>query len=218
MLNPVSQENSEEIYIPPPGSKIPDPNVSGIAKRLTRRRKKIDTPATYVRDKNLTSSDEQFSESSESSENSDPPVFRKSRSVLPSLKPTIIPVKENSPPKSAPPRMPPRSPWLMSTLDQYVDVYVNGACSYNVSEESKAGVGIWFGPNHPLNVSRLAKGRQTNKAAKIEAAIEAAHRARKAGISKLRINTDSKFLINSAKEWIPTWEAKSCGRPQTTNP
>ena len=160
-------------------------------------------------DKNLTSSDEQFSESSESSENSDPPVFRKYHSFLPSLKPTIIPVNENSPPKSAPPRMPPRSPWLMSTLDHYVDVYVDGACSYNVSEESKAGVGIWFGPNHPLNVSRPAKGRQTNNATEIEAAIEAAHRARKAGISKLRINTDSKFLINSAKEWIPKWEANS---------
>ena len=138
----VSQENSEEIYIPPPGSKIPDPDVSGIAKRLTRRRKKIDIPAIYVPDKNLTSSDEQFSESSESSEHSDPPIFRKSRSVLPSLKPTIVPIKENSPPKSAPPMMPLRSPWLMSTHDQYVDVYIDGACSYNGSEESKAGIEI----------------------------------------------------------------------------
>ena len=96
----------------------------------------------------------------------------------------------------------------MATHDQYVDVR---RCvhrrSYNGSEESKAEVRIWFGPNYPLNVSRPTKGRQTNNAAEIEAAIEAAHRAHKAEISKLRINTDSKFLINSAKEWIPKWEA-----------
>ena len=32
----VCNENSEEIYIPPPGSKIPEPNVSGIAKKAKK--------------------------------------------------------------------------------------------------------------------------------------------------------------------------------------
>ena len=57
-----------------------------------------------------------------------------------------------------------------------------------------------------MNVSRPVRGRQTNNAAKIEAAVEAAQRAQDAGIKKLRINTDSKYLVSSATEWIPTWE------------
>ena len=98
-------------------------------------------------------------------------------------------------------------PWLSQNQDPYVDVYIDGACSYNGSDESKAGIGVWFGPNNPLNVSRPVRGRRTNNAAEIEAATEAAYKAREAGIKKLRINTDSKFLINSATEWIPKWEA-----------
>ena len=61
-------------------------------------------------------------------------------------------------------------------------------------------------PDNPLNVSRPATGRQTNNAAESEAAVEAARRAQDAGIKKFRINTDSKYLVSSAAEWIPTWE------------
>ena len=35
----------------------------------------------------------------------------------------------------------------------------------------------------------------------------AAQQAHEAGIKKLRIKTDSKFLVNSATEWIPRWKA-----------
>ena len=83
-----------------------------------------------------------------------PPVFRKSRSVLPNLKPTLVVKTENTAPKSAPPRLPGPSPWLAPLQDTYVDVYVDGACSYNGRGEPRAGIGVCFGLNHPLNVSR----------------------------------------------------------------
>lgn len=34
--------------------------------------------------------------------------------------------------------------------DGYVVVYTDGACTNNGYKGAKAGVGIWFGPDHPL--------------------------------------------------------------------
>ena len=65
----------------------------------------------------------------EDSDDSDPPVFRTSRSVLPNLKPTLVAKADNTAPKSAPPRLPDPSPWLALLQDTYVYVYVDGACS-----------------------------------------------------------------------------------------
>ena len=58
-----------------------------------------------------------------------------------------------------------------------------------------------------MNVSCPFQGRHINNSAEVEAATVAAQRAHEAGIKKLRIKTDSKFLVSSATEWIPRWEA-----------
>lgn len=57
------------------------------------------------------------------------------------------------------------------------------------------------------NVSRPLEGRATNNHAEIEAATEAARQATRAGITNLKINTDSQFLVDCAKNWIPKWKA-----------
>ncbi|XP_033219718.1 ribonuclease H1-like [Belonocnema kinseyi] len=87
----------------------------------------------------------------------------------------------------------------------YVKVYTDGACSANGTDNARAGIGVFFGNNHPLNVSQPASGRQTNNVAEIQAVTVAAYQARKAGIKKLRIYTDSEFLYNSATMWIEKW-------------
>lgn len=56
------------------------------------------------------------------------------------------------------------------------------------------------------NVSRPVSGRATNNRAEIEAVTEAARQAQKAGIDKLKINTDSEFLIKCANDWMPKWK------------
>ena len=91
--------------------------------------------------------------------------------------------------------------------DGYVNVYTDGACASNGRDNSRAGIGVWFGDKHPMNVSRPLEGRATNNRAEIEAATEAARQAQRAGITDLKINTDSKFLENCAKDWIPKWRA-----------
>ena len=91
-----------------PPLKIPyslrDPNESGIATRLSRRRKEI--PQFQTPSEVSQSSEEQFSDS-ENEEKSDPPVYRRSRSVLPGLTPSLVPRKETPPPRSASPTLPP---------------------------------------------------------------------------------------------------------------
>lgn len=91
--------------------------------------------------------------------------------------------------------------------DGYVNVYTDGACSSNGFRGARAGIGVWFGDNHPLNVSEPVVGRATNNMAEIQAVTVAATRAREAGIVDLCINTDSKFLINCINNWMPKWKA-----------
>jgi len=42
--------------------------------------------------------------------------------------------------------------------------------------------------------------------AEIQAVMVAAKQAKKAGIKKLKINTDSKFLISCITQWMPRWK------------
>jgi len=52
------------------------------------------------------------------------------------------------------------------------------------------------------------EGRPTNNMAEIQAVTIAAKQAKKAGIKKLKINTDSKFLISCITKWMPQWKKK----------
>lgn len=61
------------------------------------------------------------------------------------------------------------------------------------------------------------EGRPTNNMAEIQAVTVAARQAKKAGVKKLKINTDSKFLISCITQWMPRWKKRewktACGKP-----
>ncbi|XP_033212309.1 ribonuclease H1-like [Belonocnema kinseyi] len=88
----------------------------------------------------------------------------------------------------------------------YVNVYTDGACISNGMANPKAGIGVWFGDHHSLNVSQPIVGRSTCNVAEIMAVTEAARQAKKAGVKKLKINTDSQFLIKCVTEWMKKWK------------
>ncbi|KAK0174898.1 hypothetical protein PV327_010613 [Microctonus hyperodae] len=92
--------------------------------------------------------------------------------------------------------------------DGRVDIYTDGACLSNGCDNAKAGLGVYFGDNHPANVAKPVHGRATNNNAEIQAVIEAAKIAQRNGLLKIRINTDSEFLINCMTKWIKKWKAK----------
>jgi ribonuclease HI len=56
------------------------------------------------------------------------------------------------------------------------------------------------------NVSQPVVGRATNNMAEIQAVTIAAQQAQRAGIVKLKIITDSKFLISCITNWMPKWK------------
>ncbi|XP_043484722.1 ribonuclease H1-like, partial [Leptopilina heterotoma] len=164
---------------------------STIASRL-KNRKRITSQVDPTEGDQSSSED---SSSNDDTEQSDPPVFRSQKSTIPALGPP--------------------TPRRNSQANPCTEVYIDGACQRNGNVGSTAGIGVWFGENHPLNVSQRATGKQTNNAAEIEAAIVAVRKAKEAGYQRLKVITNSQFLIDSMTKWLPRW--KSNDWKTTTN-
>lgn len=88
------------------------------------------------------------------------------------------------------------------------EVYTDGACSNNQNSNARAGVGVYFGDNHPDNVSRPVHGsRQTNQRAELEAvhdAVETIHQ-RNDG-RRYDIKTDSQYSVDAYNNWGNKWQ------------
>lgn len=92
-----------------------------------------------------------------------------------------------------------------------VVVYTDGACCFNGKHGAKAGIGVYWGPDHPSNVSEgleELEGKPTNNRAEIHAVVKAVKQAKEMGISELNVHTDSQFLINAMTKWIHGWKKK----------
>lgn len=93
-----------------------------------------------------------------------------------------------------------------SYMGDSVVVYTDGCCSANGKSSARAGIGVYWGPHHPLNVSERLEGRQTNQRAEIQAACRALEVAKQNKIHKLVLYTDSKFTINGVTSWVKSWK------------
>ncbi|XP_051469918.1 ribonuclease H1 [Apus apus] len=93
-----------------------------------------------------------------------------------------------------------------SYMGDFAVVYTDGCCSGNGRNRAKAGIGVYWGPGHPLNTSERLPGRQTNQRAEIHAACKAIEQAKSQNIKKLIIYTDSKFTINGITSWVDNWK------------
>lgn len=88
------------------------------------------------------------------------------------------------------------------------NVYVDGSCLGNGMYASKAGFGIWYGPDDRRNTSVTIKhGRKTNNRTELEAIMWAINReidgCRR---RELVIHTDSKYAINCLTVYYSRWE------------
>lgn len=97
---------------------------------------------------------------------------------------------------------------MMANFDRdgFAQVYTDGACASNGREDARAGYGVYWGDNPPLNASEPVSGRATNNCGEIQAATRAITDAQRNGVEKITINTDSRFLIDSATKWMPGWK------------
>ncbi|XP_055491233.1 ribonuclease H1 [Leucoraja erinacea] len=89
-----------------------------------------------------------------------------------------------------------------------VAVYTDGCCAGNGRKGAQAGIGVYWGPGHSLNLSERLSGRQTNQRAEIVAACRAIEQAKELDMEKLVIFTDSMFTINGITKWIKSWKIK----------
>ncbi|XP_033737710.1 ribonuclease H1-like isoform X4 [Pecten maximus] len=88
-------------------------------------------------------------------------------------------------------------------------VYTDGGCYNNGQRGAQAGIGVYWGPSDPRNVSERLSGRQTNNRAEIHAACRAIEQAKAQGFQEITIKTDSQFLISAATQWISGWQRKN---------
>ena len=118
----------------------------------------------------------------------------------------------------------------------YVNVYTDGSCEGNGKAKAAAGLGVYFGEGHALytfilrnlfafllltlrfrNTSSPVSGRATNNCGEIQAATTAIKLAAQSSITKLNVNTDSKFVIDSVTKWMSGWKSRgwklSSGQP-----
>ncbi|XP_029902797.1 ribonuclease H1 [Myripristis murdjan] len=94
----------------------------------------------------------------------------------------------------------------LTYMGDAVVVYTDGCCSANGKKGARAGIGVYWGRNHPLNVAERLNGRQTNQRAELQAACKALEQAKQMNIKKLVLYTDSKFTINGVTSWVKQWK------------
>ncbi|XP_051510611.1 ribonuclease H1-like isoform X2 [Myxocyprinus asiaticus] len=87
-----------------------------------------------------------------------------------------------------------------------VVVYTDGCCTANGRNGARAGIGVYWGRDHALNVAERLPGRQTNQRAELQAACKALEQAIEMNFKKIVLYTDSKFTINGITSWVKTWK------------
>ena len=86
-----------------------------------------------------------------------------------------------------------------------ITVFTDGACMKNGKVDAKCSSGIWFGREHRLNKAIKVPGpHQSNQVGELIAVIATAEVT--PNFLKLRIVTDSKYVIEGLTEHLPNWE------------
>jgi ribonuclease HI len=86
-------------------------------------------------------------------------------------------------------------------------VYTDGSCRNNGKPNAEAGVGVYFGKDHPGNKHAKVPGKQTNQRAElyaIQVALESAIEQEYKG--ELEICTDSQYSVNIMVDWWIKWQ------------
>lgn len=86
-------------------------------------------------------------------------------------------------------------------------ISIDGSCRGNGTDHAVGGFGIYWGENHPYNVSEKVpkSGNQTNQVAELMAAVRAVQQVRQKGFKEMIIQTDSMYVYNGITSWINKW-------------
>lgn len=86
-------------------------------------------------------------------------------------------------------------------------VYTDGACLGNGTSNAVGGIGVYWAPSHPRNISEnLQDELPTNQKAELTAAIRAVQDAISMDLQAVELRTDSIYTIKAMTEWIQHWK------------
>ncbi|KAL2167447.1 hypothetical protein VTG60DRAFT_1198 [Thermothelomyces hinnuleus] len=92
-----------------------------------------------------------------------------------------------------------------NTRTGVIVIYTDGSSLGNGRLGATAGVGVYFGPGDPRNISERLKGEtQTNQRAELTAILRALETVDLT--QDVEIRTDSKYAIQCVTEWYINWE------------
>ena len=91
-------------------------------------------------------------------------------------------------------------------VPQAAVVYPYGYCAGNGRCRATGGIGVYWAPEHPNNISEyLDVPTATNNIAVLRAAARALESAISMGVRRIEVRTDSKYTMQSMTEWIDGW-------------
>jgi ribonuclease HI len=102
----------------------------------------------------------------------------------------------------------PYSPDPNSTVNIPI-INIDGACVNNGVSDAVGGVGVYWGPDHHMNLSRRLPDESqqpTNNRAELYAAIEAVKQAKHIGLGEIIIRSDSEYVVEGATSYFQNWK------------
>ncbi|KAK3085319.1 hypothetical protein FSP39_001402 [Pinctada imbricata] len=93
-----------------------------------------------------------------------------------------------------------------------MNVYVDGCCLNNGNSvgSSKAGIGVYWGLNHKLNVSeQIIHGKKTNNTAEVLSAIRVLEQIKENSLKNVVVNSDSRYFVDGITKWIHKWKSNN---------
>ena len=100
---------------------------------------------------------------------------------------------------------------MSQSKNRLVIVFTDGACRNNGKPNARASIGLFWGNNNPLNVSRRLEldGKATNNVAELTAILEALRLcAEHFQGHPVHLYTDSELCFNTFTKWASKWEAR----------
>jgi ribonuclease HI len=94
-----------------------------------------------------------------------------------------------------------------------VGLYIDGACPGNGTPSAKGGIGVYFGPDSPYNISeKLLEPNPTSQRAELLAAAAACRQIlhvamQKKGLELFIVVTDSAYLVDGLAKYVSKWKS-----------
>ena len=89
------------------------------------------------------------------------------------------------------------------------EVHIDGSClnNGNSSDATKAGIGVYWGPGHKLNISEpITEGKKTSNTAELLSAIKALEQMKTNNINNVVVTSDSRYVVEGITNWIVNWK------------